>query len=109
MDFIAVGKRIKLARERRGMTQEELAERIDISASHMSVVERGKKGLRLETLVNVANALDVSPNELLQDVAVHAQAGTANELATQIMKLPADRRTVALNVLKALLNPEEKN
>ena len=109
MDLIAVGKRIKQARERRGMTQEELAERIDISASHMSVAERGKKGLKLETLVNIANALDVSPSELLQDVAVHAQVVTANELTEKIMQLPDDRRAVALNVLRALLGQESTN
>ena len=109
MDLIAVGKRIKQARERCGMTQEELAEKIDISASHMSVAERGKKGLKLETLVNIANALEVSPSELLQDVAVHAQIGVANELTTKIMQLPVDRRSVALNVLRALLDQENTN
>ncbi len=109
MDLIAVGKRIKMIRMRRGMTQEELAEKVDLSVTHMSVVERGKKGLKLETLVNIANALDVSPNELLQDVALHAQTGTANELTTKIMQLPADRRAVALNVLRALLGQENTN
>ena len=104
MDLAAVGKRIKQVRERHDMTQEELAEKVDISASHMSVVERGKKGVKVETLVNIANALDVSPNELLQDVAIHAQTDTANELTAKIMRLPADRRAVALNVLKALVD-----
>lgn len=73
MDLVAVGKRIKAAREREGMTQEELAEYVDMSATHISVIERGKKGLRLENLVRIANVLGVSPDELLQDVANQAQ------------------------------------
>ena len=97
-------EKLQELRKSRGMTQEELAEKVDISASHMSVVERGKKGVKVETLVNIANALDVSPNELLQDVAIHAQTDTANELTAKIMRLPADRRAVALNVLKALVD-----
>ena len=41
MDQIALGKRIKAAREKACMTQEELAAAVDYSVDHMSVVERG--------------------------------------------------------------------
>jgi len=103
VDFVAVGKRIKEVRERCGLTQEELSEEIDISSSHMSVIERGKKGPRLETLVNIANALGVSADELLQDVVDHSQVCVANELTMQIMALPYERRTKIINVLNTLL------
>ena len=43
MDQIALGKRIKAARERVGMTQEDLAAAVDYSVDHVSVVERGVK------------------------------------------------------------------
>ena len=43
MDQIAIGARIKAARERVHLTQEQLAEIIDISPTHMSVIERGVK------------------------------------------------------------------
>ena len=43
MDQVALGKRIKAARERVGMTQEELAAAVDYSVDHVSVVERGVK------------------------------------------------------------------
>ena len=43
MDGKAVGRRIKEAREKRHLTQEELAARIDISPTHVSVIERGTK------------------------------------------------------------------
>ena len=38
MDMIAIGSKIKVARERAHLTQEELAEIIDISPTHMSVI-----------------------------------------------------------------------
>ena len=40
MDVKAVGQRIKTARERKNMTQEDLAALIDISPAHISVIER---------------------------------------------------------------------
>ena len=68
MDQKAIGRRIKAARERKGLTQEELAEEVDLSPMHVSVIERGVKLPKLETLINRANALDVSADVLLQDV-----------------------------------------
>ena len=67
MDQIALGKRIKAARERAGMTQEELAAAVDYSVDHMSVVERGVKAPKLDKLVAIANVLKVGTDELLQD------------------------------------------
>ena len=65
MDGKAVGRRIKEAREKRHLTQEELAARIDISPTHVSVIERGTKIPRLDTFVAIANALEVSGDALL--------------------------------------------
>ena len=53
MDGKAVGRRIKEAREKRHLTQEELAARIDISPTHVSVIERGTKIPRLDTFVAI--------------------------------------------------------
>ncbi len=43
MDLKAVGLRIKTAREAKGLTQENLAALVDLSSTHISVIERGMK------------------------------------------------------------------
>lgn len=48
MDAKAVGQRIKAAREKKSMTQEDLAARINISPTHVSVIERGTKIPRID-------------------------------------------------------------
>ena len=68
MDAKAVGQRIKAAREKKGLTQEELAALIDISPTHISVIERGTKIPRLDTFVAIANVLEMSSDSLLVDV-----------------------------------------
>ena len=55
MDARAVGQRIKAAREKKNMTQEDLAACIDISPTHVSVIERGTKIPRMDTFVAIAN------------------------------------------------------
>lgn len=65
LNYTIIGKRIKKARKKMKITQEKLAERIDKCPSYISYIETGRKKLSLETLVSIANALQVSADELL--------------------------------------------
>lgn len=102
MDLRAIGARIKAAREKAGMTQEDLAAALEMSPTHISVIERGVKSPKLETLVNIANALNVSSDTLLQDVVNHATDGIASELSVAISKLSKKDQERMLNAIRAL-------
>ena len=65
MDYLDLGRRIRKQRTQRGWTQEALAERVNVSTSFVGHVERGSRKASLETLVAMANALDVSVDYLL--------------------------------------------
>ena len=102
MDLSAIGTRIKMARECAGMTQEDLAATLGMSTTHISVLERGVKAPKLETLVNIANALHVSTDMLLQDVVTCAAEGLASELSAAVMQLaPKDQERI-LKAIRAL-------
>lgn len=102
MDLCAIGARIRAARERAGLTQEDLAAELDMSPTHISVLERGRKAPKLETLVNIANTLHVSTDMLLQDVVTYATDGLASELSVAIANLaPKDQERI-LNAVRAL-------
>ena len=102
MDQVAIGARIKAARERVHLTQEQLAEIIDISPTHMSVIERGVKTPKLDTFVRIANALGVSTDALLQDVVVPANESILAELSVRIGRLPQKDQEQILNAIRAL-------
>lgn len=57
--------RIREWRERRGFSQEELAEKSGFSYSYLSRMERGERNVSLKTLAKIAPALDVAPTELV--------------------------------------------
>lgn len=61
----AVGMNIKLARIKASLTQEQLAERADISSSYVSAIERGKQSVSLEYMDRIAGALNIAVSELL--------------------------------------------
>ena len=102
MDQVAIGARIKAARERVHLTQEQLAEIIDISPTHMSVIERGVKTPKLDSFVRIANALGVSTDALLQDVVVPANESILAELSVRIGRLPQKDQERILNAIRAL-------
>jgi transcriptional regulator with XRE-family HTH domain len=52
-------------RKLRGLTLERLAERLDMTASHMSMLERGQRGYTQETLEAIAEALQTDPASLI--------------------------------------------
>ena len=104
IDLKAVGQRIKAAREAKNLTQEELAALVNLSTTHVSVIERGLKVTKLDTFVAIANALDVSADALLIDVVTHSVTGVTNELSDMIGKLPKDEQKRILNAVRALVD-----
>ena len=60
-----IGEHIKSARERAKITQEVLAERIDVSPQFVSNLERGIVGVSLSTLKNICGALNTSADRIL--------------------------------------------
>ena len=102
MNAKAVGQRIKAEREKRELTQENLAALIDISPTHMSVIERGSKIPRLDTFVAIANVLGVSADTLLIDVVDKATSSVASALSESIDKLSLDDQMRILKVVATL-------
>ena len=70
LDYKAIGKRIKIARIKANLKQENLAELIDVSPTHLSNIETGTTRVRLQTIVRIANALSVSTDDLLCDSVI---------------------------------------
>jgi len=61
-----IGARIRWARARNGITQETLAEESGLSRNTISLIEAGRKAARLETLNQIASALDIQLFELFR-------------------------------------------
>jgi transcriptional regulator with XRE-family HTH domain len=59
-----VGQRIVFLRKQRGMSQQDLAYRIGMEKSNLSVIENGKSNPQVLTLVRIASALGVQARDL---------------------------------------------
>ncbi len=65
IDYKSVGERIKNSRVRKNITQEKLAELINVNPSHLSNIESGKTKMSTETLASIAESLYTSIDYLL--------------------------------------------
>ena len=65
MDYHLLGKQIRKRRQALGWTQEQLAEAIGVSTSFIGHIERATRKASIDTLVELANAMDVSADFLL--------------------------------------------
>ena len=61
-----IGKRISARRRELGLTQEVLAERMEVSIQMISNLELGKKAIRPENLVKLCTVLNVSADHILR-------------------------------------------
>lgn len=64
----SVGRRVRQLRVAARMTQEQLAERADISVSFLSMIERGERAPHLETLERLARGLEIQLDALFRDI-----------------------------------------
>jgi len=62
-----VGNNIRLEREKRKMTRDELAELIDITVSHLGLIERGERGATPVTLGRLMSVFGVTSDSLLAE------------------------------------------
>lgn len=87
------GKAIKIVRTAHGLTQAELAERLSIGPSHLSLIEAGRRQPSLRVLDEISVALGVPPHLLMllssgpEDFEAHTDPGQIAELARSLLGL----------------------
>ena len=67
IDYYSIGRRIQQRRVQRNITQERLAEMVNVSVPHISRIENGSSQPSLQVLVDICNALELTVDDLMQD------------------------------------------
>jgi transcriptional regulator with XRE-family HTH domain len=63
--YAEVGRRVRMAREAAGLTQDALADQVELSRTSVTNIEKGRQKIALHTLCRVASAVGVEPASLL--------------------------------------------
>ena len=112
LDYNAIGTRIKERRVKKKLTQEMRASAIGISCPHMSNIERGKTKVSLGTLVDIANVLETTLDELLCDSLVKSRAVFDQEISQELESCSEEDIRIVYDLVRALvasLNKRKNN
>ena len=102
MDYVALGARIKNKRLEQNLTQEQLAEKVELSAVYIGQIERGERKMTIDTLVKLANSLNSSIEELLKDSTSSNVNARLNELVNIAKELDTSDIDKDIDVIKAM-------
>lgn len=83
------------------LSQEELAERADISVTHMSHIETGNTKLSLQVLVDIAQALEVRTDDLLNESNTDSANTALEEISSVLESCTASQSKVIVDLVKA--------
>jgi transcriptional regulator with XRE-family HTH domain len=101
MDYYAIGQRIRKIRKAYGLSQEELAEKIGISVTHMSHIETGNTKLSLPVFVDLAAALEIRTDDLLYDETTAERSSAVEEIVRILGTCTTQQLKIMEDVLRA--------
>lgn len=104
LDKEIIGQKIKQIRVEKGISQEKLSEKIDISPRHMCTIENGNSFPSLETFVKIAQVLDIDINDFFNLTPVND-----NSLRTEVCELVQTSSIPELHLIKDLIIAVKKH
>lgn len=102
MDYYKIGQRIRKYRKAYGYSQDTLAEKVQISTTHLSHIETGNTKLSLQVLVDIARELNVQTDELIYDLDGRSDDYTKNEILDILDACTPQELHIILEVVDSL-------
>ena len=100
IDYEIIGERIKKLRKERGLTQEELADEMDVSIAYLSRIERGNSHINLKRIFEICNFLYAYLGELLMGVSSEEKNYLDKEIADILKKCNQEKQKLIYDIAK---------
>lgn len=101
-DLYKVGEKLFSFRKSKGFTQAEVAEKAGLSDRTYADIERGSVNMRVDTLLKICDALNITPDEILTKNADDIEIEKGN-LMMIFDELPEQNKKIALKLLSVYL------
>lgn len=102
MDYAKIGQRIRVLRKKKHLSQEQLAEQVWISTTHMSHIETASTKLSLPVLVDIAKALDASVDEILFGSKTSNLKAIENDIEAILRSCTEEEAKLLAGILRAV-------
>ena len=107
IDYSIIGQRLKNARINTGLTQQELAEKMNLSVAFISRVERGSSHVNLKRLTEFCSILGVSEGDILNGVSNVADNYLTAEFSEILDKCSPKKQKLIYKLSKLIAEDDE--
>lgn len=103
INYSLIGKRIKEARKKHGITQEKMAEILHVSIGYISQLERGITKINLDTLSKISNATNTDIAYLVTGTVIESPNYIDDEISNCITKLNTREKETLFTILNTYI------
>lgn len=102
IDYGVIGERLKKARREKHLTQEQLAEKIDVSIAFLSRIERGSSQINLKRLSQICELLDVTEGDILNGTSSKSTKYLDSEFSNILKNCSSDKQKLIYDIAKVI-------
>lgn len=104
LDYTIIGERLKKARIAKKLTQEKLAEKLDVSIAFLSRIERGNSHISLKRLSQVCDILDVTEGYILNGASTESQNYLASDLSILLKDCSPEKQKLIYKISRVIVD-----
>lgn len=102
LDYSIIGERLKKARIDKNLTQEKLAEKLDVSIAFLSRIERGSSHISLKRLSQVCDILGISEGSILNGSSNNSDTYLSNEFDDILKNTTPEKQKLIYKIAKVI-------
>ena len=103
-----IGNRIQKYRKKKGLTQEQFSEMLDLSTHYYSSLERGNYNFKPDLLVKIMNILECSADDIFCDVVIKSSDVKSSELSEKLKGLSIEEQNKIFDVIETMIKNASK-
>ena len=103
LDYTIIGERLRKVRTEKHLTQEKLAEKLDVSVAFLSRVERGSSHINLKRLSQICNELGVSEGYILNGVSSTSNNYLSSEFEEILNNASPEKQKLIYEIAKVIV------
>lgn len=103
LNYSIIGMRLKQARINKKITQEKLAEMLDVSVAYISRIERGSTEISLKRLAQTCGLLDVTLGNILDGISPNSSSYLDTAFSDLLKNCPAEKMDLIYKISRVIV------
>ena len=108
LDYKIIGERIRKSRAEKNLTQEILAEKLNVSVTYISRIECGTTHLNLSRLSEICSILNIDEGTILNGTSTDAKSYLYNEFTELLKDCPKETRKLIYEIAKLVIQQQKR-